>query len=41
MIEHGVSEPKLGLPEAKDTLFVTKPIDRYEPFKAEKKIDGK
>jgi len=26
----------MGLPEAKDTLYVTKPIDKYEPIKAEK-----
>jgi hypothetical protein len=36
MIEYGLNEPQMGLPEAKDTLYVTKPIDKYEPIKAEK-----
>jgi hypothetical protein len=31
----------LNLPEAKDTLFVTKPIDKYEPLRPEKEVDGK
>ena len=41
MMEQGLEEPKLNLPEGKDTLFVTKPIDKYEPLRAEKEIDGK
>lgn len=41
MLENGIQEPKLSLPEAKDTLFVTKPIDKYEPVKLAKKSDGK
>jgi hypothetical protein len=41
MIEHGIAEPQLNLPEAKDTLFVTKPIDKYEPVKPVTKSDGK
>jgi hypothetical protein len=36
-----MDEPKLKLPEEKNGLYVTKPIDRYEPLKAEKHIDGK
>lgn len=41
MIENGIVEPQLNLPEAKDTLYVTKPIDKYEPAKPTKLIDGK
>ena len=41
MIENGIVEPKLHLPEAKDTLYVTIPIDKYEPAKPTKLIDGK
>jgi hypothetical protein len=36
MIEQGLPEPLMSLPEAKDTLYVTKPIDKYEPLKVEK-----
>ncbi len=36
-----MDEPKLSLPESKNPLYVTKPIDNYEPIKAEKQIDGK
>jgi len=31
-----MDEPKLSLPESKNPLYVTKPIDNYEPIKAEK-----
>ena len=41
MTENGIDQPKLRLPEAKNPLYVTKPIDNYEPMKAEKQIDGK
>jgi hypothetical protein len=41
MAENGMDQPKLRLPEAKHPLFVTKPIDNYEPMKAEKQLDGK
>lgn len=40
MIEQGINEPDMRLPEVKDTLFVTKPIDKYEPLRAEKQVDG-
>ncbi len=33
MVNANISVPHLALPEAKETLFVTKPIDDYEPFK--------
>lgn len=33
MIDTRLECPKLQLPEAKDTLFVTKPIADYEPLK--------
>ena len=28
------------MPEGRDTLFVTKPIDKYEPLRPEKEVDG-
>ncbi|KAL4498636.1 hypothetical protein ABPG72_019754 [Tetrahymena utriculariae] len=33
MVDSKVEPPSLNLPEAKESLFVTKPIDDYEPFK--------
>lgn len=41
MNDNGIDQPKLRLPEAKHPLFVTKPIENYEPIKAEKQMDGK
>ena len=32
MMHTGIMEPELNLPEAADGLFVTRPIDKYEPF---------
>ena len=32
MMQTGIIEPELNLPEAADGLFVTRPIDKYEPF---------
>lgn len=33
MMETGVIEPELPLPPNTDGLFVTRPIDKYEPLK--------
>lgn len=41
MMEQDQNDWQLTLPDVKDSLFVTKPIDKYEPYKAEKQIDGK
>ncbi len=35
MVENKLEEPNLELPEAKDPLFVMKPIGNYEPIKQE------
>lgn len=35
MTDTRLLDPMLGLPEAKDTLFVTKPIDNFEPYTTE------
>ena len=34
MVDTRLESPKLQLPEAKDSLYVTKPIGDYEPLKA-------
>ena len=41
MVENGIEEPKVTLPDVKDSLFVTKPIDKYEPMKQALTLDGK
>ena len=32
MMETGIMEPELALPPNLDGLFVTRPIDKYEPI---------
>jgi hypothetical protein len=34
MMETGMMEPGLGLPPNQDGLFVTRPIDKYEPLQS-------
>lgn len=38
MINTRLDSPKLQLPEAKDKLYVTKPIADFEPYNAEDDI---
>ena len=35
MVNRRMDSPKLKVPEAKDSLYVTKPIGQYEPLKGE------
>ena len=41
LIENRIVEPKLILPNIKDTLFVTKQISKYEPMKSQSNLDSK
>lgn len=38
MINTRLDSPKLQLPEAKDRLYVTKPIADHEPYNAEENV---
>lgn len=39
MMHTGICEPELSLPDAADGLFVTRPIDKYEPLSSANEKD--
>lgn len=39
MMQTGICEPELSLPDAADGLFVTRPIDKYEPLSSANEKD--
>ena len=38
MVDTRLDDPKLKLPECKDTLHVMKPIGKYEPYKQDAEL---